>query len=112
MLWVNFLVWYLCVLFFVDVNNEYHASITEKEYQLDNDKSLNEEQKIEVQQIIESLKEEQKDQIDKIIDEYNHLIDSKIRDFKQTYFKNDCGINLMEEQLKLDVYTMINEAFY
>lgn len=97
---------------YVDVNNEYHASITEKEYQLDNDKSLNEEQKIEVQQIIESLKEEQKDQIDKIIDEYNHLIDSKIRDFKQTYFKNDCGINLMEEQLKLDVYTMINEAFY
>ena len=29
-----------------------------------------------------------------------------------TFFKKDCEINLMEEQLKLDIYTMINESFY
>ena len=63
-------------------------------------------------QIIDSLKEEQKDQIDKITDEYNELIDKKINDFKMTFYKKDFGINLMEEQLKLDIYTMINEAFY
>ena len=97
---------------YVEVNNEYHASITENEYQLDNDNNLTEEQKLEIQNIIDSLKEEQKDQIDKITDEYNQMIDSKIRDFKQTFFKKDCGINLMEEQLKLDIYTMINEAYY
>ena len=97
---------------YVEVNNEYHASITENEYQLDNDNNLTEEQKLEIQNIIDCLKEEQKDQIDKITDEYNQMIDSKIRDFKQTFFKKDCGINLMEEQLKLDIYTMINEAYY
>jgi len=97
---------------YVEVNNEYHASITENEYQLENDNKLSEEQKLEIQNIIDSLKEEQKDQIDKITDEYNQMIDSKIRDFKQTFFQKDCGFNLMEEQLKLDIYTMINEAFY
>ena len=97
---------------YVEVNNEYHASITENEYQLENDDQLSEQQKLEIQNIIDCLKEEQKDQIDKITDEYNQMIDSKIRDFKQTFFKKDCGINLMEEQLKLDIYTMINEAYY
>ena len=97
---------------YIEVNNEYHASITENEYQLENDDTLSEEQKLEIHNIIDCLKEEQKDQIDKITDEYNQMIDSKIRDFKQTFFKKDCGINLMEEQLKLDIYTMINEAYY
>ena len=97
---------------YVEVNNEYHNSIKEKEYQLENDENINEEKKVEIQQIIDSLKEEQKDQIDKITDEYNELIDKKIVEFKQTFFKKDIGINLMEEQLKLEIYTMINEAFY
>ena len=97
---------------YIEVNKEYHNSIKEKEYQLDNDENLNEEKKAEIQQIIDSLKEEQKDQIDKITDEYNELIDKKISDYKMTFFKKDCEINLMEEQLKLDIYTMINESFY
>ena len=97
---------------YIEVNDEYHHNIKEKEYQLENDENINEEKKVEIQQIIDSLKEEQKDQIDKITDEYNELIDKKIAEFKQTFFKKDCGINLMEEQLKLDIYTMINEAFY
>ena len=97
---------------YIEVNDEYHTSIKEKEFLLENDEDLNENQKNEINQIIDSLKEEQKDQIDKIIDEYNHLIDIKISEFKRTAFKNDCEINLTEEQLKLDIYTMINEAFY
>ena len=97
---------------YIEVNDEYHTSIKEKEFLLENDEDLNENQKNEIQQIIESLKEEQKDQIDKIIDEYNHLIDTKISEFKRTAFKNDCEMNLTEEQLKLDIYSMINEAFY
>jgi hypothetical protein len=97
---------------YIEVNDEYHHNIKEKEYQLENDENLNDEKKVEIQQIIDSLKEEQKDQIDKITDEFNELIDTKISEFKQTFFKKDCGINLMEEQLKLEIYTMINEAFY
>ena len=86
---------------YVEVNNEYHNNIKEKEYQLENDENLDEAKKLLIQQIIDSLKEEQKDQIDK-----------KIVEFKKTFFKKDIGINLMEEQLKLEIYTMINEAFY
>ena len=97
---------------YIEVNNEYHNNIKENEYQLENDENISEEKKAEIQQIIDSLKEEQKDQIDKITDEFNELIDKKIAEFKQTFFKKDCGINLIEEQLKLDIYTMINEAFY
>ena len=97
---------------YIEVNDEYHHNIKEKEYQLENDENLNEEKKVEIQQIIDGLKEEQKDQVDKITDEFNELIDTKISEFKQTFFKKDCGINLMEEQLKLEIYTMINEAFY
>jgi len=97
---------------YIEVNNYYHNNIIEKEYQLENDNNIDDEKKKEIQQIIDSLKEEQKDQVDKITDEYNELIDSKISEFKQTFFKKDIGIHLMEEQLKLEIYTLINEAFY
>jgi hypothetical protein len=97
---------------YIMVNNEYHSSITEKEYLLENEEGLNEEKKIEIQNIIDSLKEEQKDQIDKIVDEYNNNIILLINEFKQNSFKKNIGIQLLEEQLKLDIYSMINEAFY
>ena len=97
---------------YIEVSNEYHNSIKESEFHLENDENVSEEEKLIMPQIIDSLKEEQKDQIDKITDEYNELIDKKINDFKMNFYKKDCGINLMEEQLKLDIYTMINEAFY
>ena len=97
---------------YIKVNNEYHSSITEKEYLLENEENLNEEKKLEIQNIIDSLKEEQKDQIDKIVDEYNNNITLLINEFKQNSFKKNTSIQLLEEQLKLDIYTMINEAFY
>ena len=97
---------------YIKVNNEYHSSITEKEYLLENEEDLNDEKKLEIQNIIDSLKEEQKDQIDKIVDEYNNNITLLINEFKQNSFKKNTSIQLLEEQLKLDIYTMINEAFY
>ena len=97
---------------YIEVNTYYHSNIKEKEYQLENDSKLSDEKKRELQLIIESLKEEQKDQIDKITDEYNQIIDTTVSDFKQNFFKKDVGIYLMEEQLKLDIYTLINDAFY
>ena len=97
---------------YIKVNNEYHSSITEKEYLLENEENLNDEKKLEIQNIIDSLKEEQKDQIDKIVDEYNNNIKLLINEFKQNSFKKNTSIQLLEEQLKLEIYTMINEAFY
>ena len=73
---------------------------------------MDEKEKIRIQNIIESLKEEEKDQIDKIIDEYNNNINNLISDFKQNSIKKNIGIQLIEEQLKLDIITMINDSFY
>ena len=97
---------------YIMVNNEYHSSITENEYLLENDENLTEEKKTEIQSIIDSLKEEQKDQIDKIVDEYNNNIILLINEFKQNSFRKNTSVQLLEEQLKLDIYSIINESFY
>ena len=97
---------------YIMVNNEYHSSITEKEYLLENEENLSEEKKTEIKSIIDSLKEEQKDQIDKIVDEYNNNIILLINEFKQSSFKKNISVQLLEEQLKLDIYSLINESFY
>ena len=97
---------------YIMINNEYHSNITEKEYLLENEENLTDEKKEEIQNIIDSLKEEQKDQIDKIVDEYNNNIILLINEFKQNSFKKNTSIQLLEEQLKLDIYAFINDAFY
>ena len=97
---------------YIMVNNEYHSSITENEYLLENEENLSEEKKTEIKSIIDSLKEEQKDQIDKIVDEYNNNIILLINEFKQNSFKKNISVQLLEEQLKLDIYSLINESFY
>ena len=97
---------------YIEVNNYYHTNIKQYEYSLEYDENLTEERKQEYQSIINSLKEEQQDQIDKIEDEFNGMIHTKINEFKQTSIKNNCGINLIEEQVKLDIYSLINDAFY
>ena len=97
---------------YIMVNNEYHSSITEKEFLLENDDNLSEEKKTEIKSIIDSLKEEQKDQIDKIVDEYNNNIILLINEFKQNSFRKNTSVQLLEEQLKLDIYSLINESFY
>ena len=97
---------------YIQVNNEYHSSIKENEFKYENEDKIDENEKIHIQNIIESLKEEEKDQIDKILDEYNSNISALIEDFKHNCFKKNIGIQLKQEQLKLDIYTIINEAFY
>ena len=96
---------------YIQINNEYHSSIKENEFKLENEE-MDENEKNHIQSIIDSLKEEEKDQIDKIIDEYNNKISIAIEDFKHNCFKKNIGFQLQQEQLKLDIYTIINEAFY
>jgi hypothetical protein len=97
---------------YIQVNNEYHSSIIENEFKYENEEKIDENEKNHIKNIIESLKEEAKDQIDKILDEYNSNISILIDDFKHNCFKKNIGIQLRQEQLKLDIYTIINEAFY
>ena len=97
---------------YIDVSIEYHNQIKQNEHILENNDNLSEEKKNEIQQIIDSLKDEQQNQIAKIEDEFNRLIVSKVNEFKINSFKNNSGIQLIEEQLKLDIYSLINESFY
>ena len=97
---------------YIKVNDEYFSNIKEKEFELDSNDKLTENEKKKMQNIIDSLKEEQKDQIDQVLDEYNTNISNLISDYKQNVFKNNVGVQLIEEQLKLDIYSMINDAFY
>ena len=97
---------------YIEIRNEYHTQIKENEYLLDNDENLNEEKKTEIQQTIDSLNEEQQHQIATIEDEFNRKIVDKISEFKLNSFKKNSGIQLMEEQVKLDIYSLINDSFY
>ena len=97
---------------YIDISVEYHTQIKENEHILENNDNLSEEKKAEIQQIIDSLKDEQQNQIAKIEDEFNRLIVSKVNEFKINSFKNNSGIQLLEEQLKLDIYSLINDSFY
>ena len=97
---------------YIEIRNEYHQQIIENEYLLQNEENLNEEKKQEIQQTIDSLKEEQQHQIATIEDEFNRKILAKVTEFKLNSFKKNSGIQLIEEQLKLDVYSVINDSFY
>ena len=97
---------------YIEIRNEYHNQIKENEYSLENDENLNEEKKSEIQQTIDSLNEEQQHQIATIEDEFNRKIMDKISEFKLNSFKNNSGIQLLEERVKLDIYSIINESFY
>ena len=97
---------------YIKVNDEYFSNIKENEFLLEYNDKMGENEKKEIQNIIDSLKEEQKDQIDKVLDEFNTNISNLISDYKQNLFKKNVGVQLIEEQLKLDIYSMINDAFY
>ena len=97
---------------YLKVNEEYFSNIKENEFMIDSNDKMEKFEKMQIQNIIDCLKEEQKDQIDEILDEYNTNINKYIEEFKQNLFVNDIGYQIIEEQLKLDIYTMINEAFY
>ena len=96
---------------YIEIRNEYHNQIKENEYLLEIDDNLTKEKKEEIQQTIESLNEEQQHQIDIVEDEFNKKISDKLSEFKMTRFKHNSGIQLLEEEVKLDIYSLINEAF-
>ena len=97
---------------YIEIRNEYHDQIKENEYTMENEDNLTEQKKEEYQQTIESLKEEQQHQIDVVEDEFNKKIMDKISEFKLNSFKHNSGIQLLEEKVKLDIYSLINQAFY
>ena len=97
---------------YIKANDEYHSNIKENEFILENEDTMDQMEKMAIQNIIECLKEEQKDQIDQILDECNKNINTVKNDYIRNLFEKNIGVQLIEERLKLDVYSMINNAFY
>lgn len=93
---------------YIEISTNYHSQIKENEFLIDPD-SPSEYQEA-IKQSIELLKEDQEHQIGIIEFQYNSLITQKISDFKLTSFKSNVGLQLIEEQLKLDIYQIINDA--
>jgi hypothetical protein len=58
--------------------------------------------------VIESLKDERQHELDKIDDNYNKLISEAQNSLKNFGFKNNPGIQLIEEKFKLDMYNLLN----
>ena len=84
---------------YIKANDEYFTNIKENEYLIDD--KIGEIEKKQILNIIDCLKEEQKDQLDQVLDEYNTNIRNLINDYKQNIFKNNVGVQLIEEQLNL-----------
>ncbi len=95
---------------YIEISTTYHSQIKEFEYLCEDE--TNEDKKKDILFTIDSLKEEQKHEISKNEDYYNGVISAKIKEFKLTSCKTNPGLELMEEKLKLDIYTIINEIFY
>ena len=95
---------------YIEISTTYHSQIKEFEYLCEDE--TNEDKKKDILFTIDSLKEEQQHEISKIEDLYNGVISAKIKEFKLTSCKTNPGLELMEEKLKLDIYTIINEIFY
>ena len=95
---------------YIEISTTYHSQIKEFEYLCEDE--TNEDKKNDILFTIDSLKEEQQHEIGKIEDYYNGVISAKIKEFKLTSCKTNPGLELMEEKLKLDIYTIINEIFY
>lgn len=58
--------------------------------------------------IVEALKEEQEQELERIEDHYDKLVIEAQNNFKNISFKNNPGVQLIEEKFKLDLYNLIN----
>ena len=62
--------------------------------------------------IVESLKEEQEVELVRIDEHYNNMINEAHDNFKNVGFKNNQGIQYLEEKFKLDIFNLINNILH
>ena len=63
-----------------------------------------------VQEIIANLREEYNNELAKVDDQFNKFVYEAECKFKNSYLKDNPGIQLMEERFKLDMYNLINSV--
>jgi hypothetical protein len=93
---------------YIEISKNYHGQIKEMEFLMTGDGE--DQHKESIQGIIDSLKEEQEHELDRIEDHYNKLIVEAQSNFKNYGFKNNPGVQLIEEKFKLDMYNLINSV--
>jgi hypothetical protein len=63
-----------------------------------------------IKDIINSLRDEQQHEFDRIEDYYGKLIKEAHNNFKNVGFRNNKGIQILEEKFKLDIYNLIKDT--
>jgi hypothetical protein len=84
----------------------YQNQIKEMEFLMNDDDQHQES----INSILESLKEEKQQELDRIDYHYQNLIDESISNFKMFGIKNNSGVQLIEEKLKLDMFNLVNNT--
>ena len=62
--------------------------------------------------IVESLKDEQKSELLIIDETFNNLIIEAHESFKNLAFKNNQGLQYLEEKFKLDIFNLVNSILH
>lgn len=84
----------------------YQTQIKEMEFLINED----DQHQDSIMLIVDSLKEEKQQELQRMEDHYQNLIEEAIANFKSFGIKNNSGIELQEEKMKLEMFNMINDA--
>lgn len=84
----------------------YQNQIKEMEFLMNDDDQHQES----INSILESLKEEKQQELERIEYHYQNLVDEAISNFKMFGIKNNSGVQLIEEKLKLDMFNLVNNS--
>jgi len=94
---------------YIEISKNYHSQIKEMEFLINSSGDEESDHKESLKGILDALKEEQQNELDRIEDHYNKLINDAYTNFKNFGFKNNSGIQIIEEKFKLDTFNMMNE---
>jgi len=106
---------------YLEISKNYHSHIKEMEYIINQGGKfiffylmlLEEEGNNDhIKLIVESLKDEQKSELLKIDETFNNLIIEEHESFKNLAFKNNQGIQYLEEKFKLDIFNLVNSILH
>jgi len=103
---------------YVEVSKNYQSQIKEMEFLIHGGKIIvninrntvdsEDQHRDGIISIVEALKEEQEQELERIEDHYDKLVIEAQNNFKNISFKNNPGVQLIEEKFKLDLYNLIN----
>lgn len=99
---------------YLEISKNYNTQIKEMEFLANSGKSIvisdDNQHSDSIKDIISSLKEEQLHEFDRIEDYYGGMIREAHNNFKTVGFRNNKGIQILEEKFKLDIYNLIKDT--